>query len=75
MTTMTDPTPPPRFATDFGQMMLEVYGELCAERETAEPGEDIAVWRQAESTVNGCCALIVLGNRAAIERFMQEHDL
>lgn len=66
---------PPRFTTDFGQMMLDVYGELCAERETADPDEPLVVYRRAESTVNGCCALIVLGNRQSIDRFMQEHDL
>lgn len=71
---MTDPTPP-RFASDFGAMMLQVYGELCAERETSDENEQVVVYRRAESTVNGCCALIALGNKEAIDRFMKEHDL
>ena len=72
---MIDSTVPPRFASDFGQIMLEVYGELCAERETAEPDENVVVYRRAESTVNGVAALVVLGNVASINRFMKEHDL
>lgn len=69
------PPPPSRFATDFGSMMLEVYGELCGQREQASPDEQIVVYRRAESTINGVSALIVLGNGASIDRFMQEHDL
>ena len=71
---MIDHTPP-RFASDFGQMMLQVYGELCAERETAPADELVAVYRRAESTVNNTAALIVMGSPEAIDRFAKEHDL
>lgn len=72
---MTDDEKTTRFASDFGQIMLQVYGELCAARERAEPDQDMVVYRRAHSTVNGCSALIVLGNEQSIERFCQEYDL
>jgi hypothetical protein len=65
----------PKFATDFGSMMLQVYGELCAERELAEPDELVVTYRRAESTVNNVAAVVVLGSPEAIDRFMKENDL
>ena len=66
---------PPRFASDFGAMMLQVYGSLCAAREKADPDDLIVEFARAESTVNGVSALIVLGNTESIDRFMAEKGL
>lgn len=71
----TDPTKLPRFATDFGQLMLHIYGELCAEREQAPTTEQVAVYRRMDSNVSNVAALVVMGSPEAIDRFQKEHDL
>lgn len=67
--------PPPRFASDFGAMLLDIYGELCAAREKADPDEMIVAVKRAESSVNNTSAIIILGSSDDIDEFAREYKL
>lgn len=72
---MTTDRPVPEFAREFAHVVVAAHDELCGARERAEPGEMIAVAKRADAPQAGLHAILVLGNKESIDRFMKEHDL